>query len=131
MCKNFYLKSNLENVKTHETHISEYPEQGIVARKGNNRVDHLACSTLDFRHIRIGASIYELRFFTFSIDLWLRDLANLEATNSGMALQNSNIFVTIFSTVMQFLLTVLINEKLFTMSKTRLFSFRTIFDSEI
>ena len=60
------------------------------------------------------------RFLVFSIDFWTRNLANLEAISSGIALQFCNIFVTTFSAVTHLLLTVLLNKTQFTASKTRL-----------
>ena len=53
------------------------------------------------------------RFLAFSIDFWTRNLVYLEATNSGILLQHRNILETILCTVVNLLLTVLLNKTKF------------------
>ena len=63
-------------------------------------------------------------------DFWTRNLAYLEATNSRILLQHSNILETIFCIVVNLLLIVLLNKTSFTASKTRFFGFRSIIGLE-
>ena len=50
------------------------------------------------------------RFFGFLVDFWTRNLVYFEATNSGILLQHRNISETIFCTVVNLLLIVLLNK---------------------
>ena len=70
------------------------------------------------------------RFLPFSIDFWTRNLVYLEATNSGILLQHSNMTNTISCTVMNLLHAVLLNKTSFTASKTRFSGFWSIFEPE-
>ena len=70
------------------------------------------------------------RFLAFLIDFWTRNLAYLEATNSGILLQHSNILETILCIVVNLLLIVLLNKISFTASKTRFLGFRSIIGLE-
>ena len=63
------------------------------------------------------------RFLAFSMNFWTRILVYLQATNSGIALQLSDILIITFTTVMNFLFTFLLNKTSFTGSKTRLVEF--------
>ena len=63
------------------------------------------------------------RFLAFLVDFWTRNLAYLEATNSGILLQHSNMINTTSCTVMTLLLTVLLYKTRFTESKTRFLAF--------
>ena len=63
------------------------------------------------------------RFLAFSIDFCTRNLVYLEATNSGISLQYSNMINTISCTFMNLFHTVLLNKTRFTAPITRFLAF--------